>query len=125
MALHNIIGKAGEDTATQYLRKKGYKIIERNWRLGNLETDIIASKDNTIVFVEVKTRSANSYYAPEDAVDYTRKRRLSIGAQAYIRYNKIDLPCRFDIIAITLQPDGTQQINHIEDAFAPPAKYTH
>ena len=122
MALHNDIGKMGEDMAASYLLANGYKIRERNWKLGDLETDIIAEKDGQIVFIEVKTRNYTTYYPPERSVDYRRKRRLSVGAQAYIRYHSIDLPWRFDIIAIVISPEGKPQLNHIEGAFMPPMK---
>jgi len=118
MAQHNILGRIGEDLAALYLKRLGYKIKERNWKFGDLETDIIAVKDGVIAFIEVKTRTAGGAKNPEDAVDEERKHRLTAGAQAYIRFNKIDLPWRFDIIAITMHLLGPE-LNHIEDAFSP------
>jgi len=119
--LHNILGQKGEDLAADLLRQKGYTIRERNWKIGDLETDIIAQKGDTIVFVEVKTRSAGGFGRPEDAVDRERQIRLTAGAQAYIKHEKLDNPWRFDIIAIVMNPDKPE-IEHIEDAFLPVAK---
>lgn len=121
MAFHNELGKIGEDLAVKHLVSKGLTIVERNWKCGDLETDIIARDGQTFVFAEVKTRSDNGDTHPEDAVDYLRKRRLTAGAQAYLRYNQIDDPWRFDIIAITMKETGAE-INHIEDAFMPTTK---
>lgn len=118
---HNILGMLGEELAARMLRRKGYTILERNWKLGDLETDIIAQTGNTLVFAEVKTRTAGGFKRPEEAVDKERQMRLATGANAYIRFHKLDNPWRFDIIAIEmhfLKPD----ILHIEDAFLPPQK---
>lgn len=116
--LHNILGQRGEDLAADLLRQKGYTIRERNWKIGDLETDIIAQKGDTIVFVEVKTRSEGGFKRPEEAVDRERQIRLKAGAQAYIKHEKLDNPWRFDIIAIEMKA-GSPEIEHIEDAFMP------
>lgn len=122
MALHNIIGRQGENIAASFLQQKGYSILERNWKRGDLEIDIVAKEADTIVFVEVKTRSSDYYGKPEDAVDELRKRRLTSAANLYLNYRKLDNPYRFDIIGIILNPQQTQ-INHIEEAFRPRARY--
>ncbi len=121
MATHNELGRQGEDLAAEMLRKKGYKILERNWRFNGWEVDIIARTKKQIVFVEVKTRSDDSLMLPEDAVDFNRRCRLTSAANAYINYNKISLDVRFDIIAIVLN-DNRCDINHIESAFPPTAR---
>jgi len=118
MALHNLLGRDGESLACKYLQEKGYQILERNWKLGDLETDIIAKIGDTIAFVEVKTRASETWKRPEEAVDEERKRRLTIGANAYLKHNKLDNPWRLDVIAIVMNPEGTT-INHIEQAFSP------
>lgn len=116
MALHNDLGRAGEDLAADFLKKKGYKILERNWRLGDLEIDIIAMDGDTLVMVEVKTRSDDSYHSPEYAVDYRRQRRMTIAMNAYKKYHNLDCDNRYDIIGIVLTSDR-HDINHIEGAF--------
>lgn len=118
---HNILGREGEEMAAQLLQQKGYTILERNWSIGDLETDIIAQTDETIVFVEVKTRGVNDYKNPEDYVDRQRQIRLTAGAQAYIKHNKLDNPWRFDVISIVMKA-GEPEIVHFEDAFLPVLK---
>ena len=115
--LHNILGRDGEELAAQLLKKKGYRIIERNWKLGDLETDIIAQKGDIIAFVEVKTRSEGTITPPEKAVDKLRKQRLIAGAQAYLRKNQLDNPWRMDIISIIMNDEP--EVVHFEDAFLP------
>ncbi len=122
MAVHNDLGKYGEDLATKMLQKKGYVIKERNWSLNGFETDIIAMDGDTIVFVEVKTRTAGGAGRPEDAVDYERQKRLVVGGNAYVRYHKLDCPWRMDIVAIVVPMEGEPEINHIQDAFFPPQR---
>jgi len=118
MAEHNETGKKGEVIAKKYLEKKGYKIVETNWRYKNDEIDIIAETDDLIVILEVKTRSSNYYGEPEVFVTRQKQRFLIRGANAYVQYNKIDKEVRFDIVSILLYQDK-QKINHIEDAFYP------
>ena len=125
MAEHNIIGQKGEDIAAEIMRKKGYRIMERNWRMGHLETDIIAEKRKEIVFVEVKTRTSTfGGKAPEEAVDILKKRRLVAAANAYIKMHKIEKDLRFDIIGILMDSVTfeVKDTTHLEDAFIPPQK---
>lgn len=122
MALHNILGKIGEDRAAKLLIDKGYQLLDRNWKIGDLEMDIIAQQEDTIVFVEVKTRKSDHWGAPESAVDELRKRRLTACANAYLKFKRLDNPWRFDIISIILNEEQ-EEINHIEEAFQPRAKY--
>ena len=68
MAAHNEFGIEGEDKAANYLIREGYTILDRNWRSGHKELDIVAEKDGTLVVAEVKTRTSSKYGNPEDAV---------------------------------------------------------
>ena len=119
MATHNEIGRWGERLAAEFLQKKGYSICHRNWKLGHRDLDIVALdvEKNMLVVVEVKTRSDNAYTLPEEAVDWRKKRNLTVAANAYVQRYKVDLPVRFDIIAVTLA-DNNVIINHIENAFS-------
>lgn len=118
MAQHNDFGAQGEDIAIDYLRRKGYVILDRNWRSGHKEIDIVARKDDTVVFVEVKAR-ANAFYGnPEDAVTRRKMHLLVLAADAYLRYNAIDLEVRFDVITIT-GTTAKPYIRHYERAFRP------
>ncbi len=118
MALHNEIGKVGENLAADYLIGKGYQILERNWRNVHKEIDIIAKDGDFLVIVEVKTRSTDEYGNPDIAVNRTKQRRLISAANSYIYRKKLDVNTRFDIISIILT-DGKPLIEHIEDAFLP------
>ena len=121
MAEHNELGKSGEDFAVEYLEKKGYQILHRNWRKGNYEIDIVACTEEEIIFIEVKTRFNNTYSDPEDAVTNKKINHIISAAGLYIKWFDIDLSARFDIISI-LGNAPYFEIDHIEDAFYPPVK---
>lgn len=118
MARHNETGRWGEDIAADYLAANGYAIAERNWRMHHYEVDIIAYKEDRIIFVEVKTRSKNED-DPLDAIDHNKIRRLIRAGQVYIDFNRIDHKIQFDIIAINGTPSD-YRIEHIEDALQSP-----
>ena len=122
MALHNILGRQGEDYAVAFLQNNGYTILDRNWKIGDLEIDIVAKQNDEIVFVEVKTRASLNWGAPEDAVDELRKRRMTAAANAYLKFRRLDNPFRFDIIAIVMNANETK-IDHIIEAFSPRPHY--
>jgi putative endonuclease len=116
MAQHNETGKEGEEMAALFLIKNGYRVLARNFRYKKSEIDIIAQKDKTIVFAEVKTRTTSFFQEPELSVTRSKQKQITLGANYYIQENDINLDIRFDIIAITLSP---YNLNHIEDAFYP------
>lgn len=119
MAAHNTLGKAGEDAVAEYLERKGYDILHRNWRKNRLELDIVAVKDGLLIVVEVKTRSNTEYIEPQEAVNWQKIRHIVVAADAYIKHFGINLPVRFDIITVVGNM-GSFEIEHIEDAFYPP-----
>lgn len=120
MAIHNDIGHIGEQCAVELLEKKGFKILERNWRLRHLEIDIIAANKNEIVFVEVKTRTSMLGGSPEEAVDIVKRKRMIAAANAYIKYKREERTLRFDIIGILINSSGEiTNISHLEHAFIP------
>lgn len=116
MAIHNITGKKGEDAAVQFLKNKGYQILERNWHSSHFELDIIASYQNWIIIAEVKTRSGETWALPEEAVDRKKMKRIVNAANHYILMNKLNFPVRFDVISVIFEPEETR-IEHFEDAF--------
>ncbi len=118
MAYHNDFGTLGEDIAVDYLRRKGYVLLERNWRSGHREIDIVARQGDTIVFVEVKARANVSYGRPEDAVTRRKMHLLVVAADAYLRLNAIDWEVRFDVITVTGTPQNPN-VKHYEHAFRP------
>ena len=121
MAQHNILGKQGEDYAVNYLLQKGYRILHRNWKLGDFEVDIAAMDGGTLVFVEVKTRSGY-FQDPIDAVDEMRMNRLTRALNAYVKFFRLDCPYRFDIIGIVMNNNETT-LRHVEEAFRPRPRY--
>lgn len=121
MAEHNDLGKWGEDVALAYLLDQGYRLLDRNWHQGHRDLDLVMQQDDTLVIVEVRTRRNNHFMDPEQTVDALKMLSLSKAANAYIRLHRISLNIRFDIVAITGSPSSDFTINHIEDAFYPPA----
>ena len=119
MAGHNELGKSGEVAAQYFLRQKGYRILDCNWRSGHKELDIVALFENMLIVAEVKARSGSEYEEPWQAVDRKKIRRIVQAALHYIKLHRIDLPVRFDILSLLRQ--GAQwAIEHIEDAFRAP-----
>jgi putative endonuclease len=116
MSDHIKLGKRGELIAVDYLKSRGYKILETNWRTKHKEIDIIALDKNEIVFIEVKTRKNNYFGDPEDAVNLKKQKFLISAAENYIISNKIDLDARFDIISV-IGEGNKHNINHIKEAF--------
>ncbi len=97
----HIIGKKGEQAATQFLQKKGMHIINRNWRARHLEIDIICKDKNTLVFVEVKTRNKTGCTKPYETLTLKKRYHIIKAAQNYLSHNRLwHLPCRFDVICI-------------------------
>ncbi len=120
---HSILGIKGEDYAARLLQKKGYKVLERNYRVGKMEVDLIVANKRDIVVVEVKTRAYNygEYIAPEDYVDEDKKRRMLAVGNVYMKLKNLDKGLRGDIIGIVMNPETFEVIDchHIEDAVKP------
>lgn len=115
------IGIDGEELAGGYLMGKGYRILHRNWNLHKgFELDLVAQKDDTVVFVEVKTRSGNSLGNPENAVNKKKRDHIIRAANYYVKFYNIDAIIRFDIIAIVYRNDKDYNLRHIENAFNVP-----
>lgn len=118
MADHNLLGEKGENLAVHLLRQKGYTILGLNWRSGRNEVDIIASIGDTIVFVEVKTRSTDYFGDPALAVSKAKQQRTILAANAYLDEHDVQMEARFDVISIVA--DGrSARLQHFEDAFYP------
>ena len=116
MSEHYELGKKGEQLAVDYLTKEGYKIEERNWRFQKAEIDIIASKQQTIISVEVKTRSSKDFGDPQDFVNSKKIKLMVLAMNEYVLMKNLDIEVRFDIIAI-IKIKEEFDINHIKDAF--------
>jgi len=112
------LGRAGEEAAVEFLKKRGFKVVERGFRLLRGEIDIIAYDRTTLVFVEVKTRSGAGFGAPEESVTAAKQEQIRKIAQLYLLKKRLgDAPCRFDVVSVTLDEEGRPGIRHIEDAF--------
>lgn len=120
MAKHNLLGTKGEEAAVCKLICEGYVILHRNWRVGKLELDIVARKDNLLVIAEVKTRQSDRFGPPEDAVDNRKIRKLMNAAEAYIKTYHWNGDVRFDIFSVLKDIDDELHVEHIADAFYPP-----
>jgi putative endonuclease len=108
-----LLGRAGEKRATEFLRKKGFKILQTNYKTHIGEIDVIAKDGDTIVFVEVKTRISDEYGVPSEAVNVKKQEKYyKVATEYLVREKLMDSPCRFDVIEIE-----NGQINHIFNAF--------
>ncbi len=110
------LGDKGEDIAAKFLKKKGYKILKRNYTAPIGEIDIIAKDGDTVVFVEVKARTDDLFGLPHESVGSKKQRKLKSVALHYLSRLKKQPPARFDIISICFK-EGRKEIEHIKDAF--------
>jgi putative endonuclease len=110
-------GNNGENVATAYLLQKGYTIIERNWRHKHWEIDIVASFENKLHFVEVKTRSSKKMGNPETGVTEKKMNTLKKGAEEYLFQNQQWNFIQFDVVAIIMNKEVIMEIFFIEDVF--------
>ncbi|MDG5798957.1 YraN family protein [Marinilabiliaceae bacterium ANBcel2] len=116
MALHNELGKKGEDIACDYLLKKGYSILTRNWRFRHRELDIVAVDGDDLVIVEVRTRKNMRWGDPRDSIKASKIKFLVHAAEGFVKYHKIDKDIRFDLIFCLLDDDKLS-IEHVKNAF--------
>jgi len=112
----NTLGKEGEDLAADFLKKKGFRIIEKNYRTVFGEIDIIARDHDVIVFVEVKTRAGNAFGHPFEAVNQKKIEKIRKVALCFMKSIKQEPPARFDVLSIT-RDGGKTCVEHIQDAF--------
>jgi putative endonuclease len=111
------VGKIGEDLAAKFLEEKGYNIIERNYRFGHGELDIIAEKDNILIFIEVKTKKHGDFGDPINWIKRGKQLQMGRIARGYLYERNItDRDCRFDVVLVNWE-HGLWKIDHIENAF--------
>ncbi|MGE5894721.1 MAG: YraN family protein [bacterium] len=94
------LGQEGEDLAVRHLKKKGYRIIERNYKNPLGEIDIIAYESGSIVFIEVKARSSDEFGMPLEAVHRKKQEKMKQVALIYLKRFKTEVPARFDVVSI-------------------------
>jgi putative endonuclease len=111
------LGTSGEGVAVDYLKKRGYKIVERNFRFDRAEVDVIAKDRDVLVFVEVKTRRGGSLGEPEDAITFRKRDQIRKAAEGYLFEHQLaEAECRFDVITIKRSgKDST--VSHFRDVF--------
>ena len=113
-----IIGKQGEDKAKNYLKRRGYQILECNYRTKAGEIDLIAKEKDCLVFVEVKTRTTEEYGTPAEAVSFYKQQHMVKSAQHYLVRHGGECECRFDVIEVRIQTRGflkIAKINHLKN----------
>ncbi len=111
-------GQRGEDAAARFLRRQGYRILDRNVRLGRNEIDIIAQEGDTIAFVEVRSRTAADAIAPEDTVGPVKQQRLRTAANIWLgQHQEAAMHYRFDVVGVILPDRGKAEITLYRDAF--------
>ena len=119
MAHHNELGKLGEKLAVKYLRSKGYRVLETNWRYGRAEIDIIAMDQQVLVFTEVKARTNDYYGKPEEFITEQKQELLVEAATEYMHQIQHDWEVRFDVIGLIIKTPEIYTLDHLKDAFFP------
>lgn len=119
MAQHNDLGTWGEKLAREYLIARGYSVFDSNIHIGHKEIDIIATKGDHIMFIEVKTRST-PFKDPLDAVDKKKIKLLAAAADSFMQAYNVRHEPQFDIITVIGRPETGYEITHYPDAFLPP-----
>jgi len=111
------LGKLGESLAARELERRGYRIVERNWRCPAGEMDLVAEQRGVLVFVEVRTRRGSERGTPEESLTTRKQAKLIEVAQAYLEEGTADLDWRIDVVAVELSPRGKLlRIDVIENA---------
>ena len=117
MAAHNDTGKFGENLAAIYFTQKGYEILYSNWRHGHWEVDIIATKNNMLHFIEVKTLSSDKYGYPEEKIDRKKIRYLINASEQFLFLYPQWQRIQFDVLAITILKNKAPEYFFIEDVY--------
>ncbi|QRR02938.1 YraN family protein [Dyadobacter sandarakinus] len=117
MGINNERGSWGERKAEEYLIRKGFAVLEKNYRYKHSEIDLIVTVSDMLIFVEVKTRSGTAFGMPEEFVNAGKAGLVKKAAEYYIYDKDWQQDVRFDIVSVLVLPDGQTEIYHIEDAF--------
>jgi len=115
MATHNDIGKQGEQLAKEFLETNNYVILETNYRYKKAEIDIIATKENILAIIEVKTRTSTHFGEPESFVNNKKIKLILEATNAYIMEKDLDLEVSLDIISVVIGKEN--EVNHIPNAY--------
>jgi len=111
----DITWKIGELAAKEYLESKNYEIIEQNYRTKYAEIDLVAKKDNVLIFVEVRTKRSRAFVAPEESINYKKLKKLYWNARAYVAFKEWRGAYRIDAVCVILNLDNTiAELEHYE-----------
>jgi putative endonuclease len=112
------LGERGEVVAARYLKKRGYRILMRNFEAAGGEIDIVARKQDLLIFVEVKTRRSANVFKPFQQVNQRKRQALTRAARAYLAHYRDKMPsCRFDVLSIVWPEKGHPEVEHLTNAF--------
>ncbi|MET0399276.1 MAG: YraN family protein [Longimicrobiaceae bacterium] len=112
------LGDRGEEIAARHLAERGWTVLDRNYRLGRKEIDLVARRGETVAFVEVKTRGGRGYGHPLEAITWKKRREIGQVAQAWIdRHGCNGDVYRFDAVAVLVGGGGEPVVEHVEDAW--------
>lgn len=112
------LGRRGETLACSYLEKKGMKLKKRNYKCRHGEIDLIMTEGDTLIFVEVKTRSSRSYGEPIESVTWWKQKHIQYTARLFMHARHWEeKPVRFDIVEVLLRPGWEPRIRHVQNAF--------
>lgn len=120
---HHDVGRWGEELAARFLESKGWTVLDRNWRLGRHEIDLVACREDVLAFVEVKTRSGPRFGHPLEAITARKRREIERVARGWLgRHPPVggglrQRTVRFDAVAVVGREDGEPVIEHVEDAW--------
>jgi len=117
MATHNETGKIGENLASKWIQQSGYTLLHCNWRHSYYEVDIIASKQNRLHFIEVKTRRQTAYGWPEESISSTKIKRLMKAGAAYLELHPHWKEVQYDALSINLYQNKEPEFLLIEDLY--------
>ncbi len=119
MAKHLDTGRRGEELARAFLEERGWTLLERNWRWGRAEIDLIGMDGDVLVFVEVKTRRSEVFGQPEAFVSAKKMDLMAAAAAEYMSRIKHDWEIRFDVVSVVLPAGRSPRVRHLPDAFFP------
>ena len=113
------LGSHGENLAAEFLKRRGYRILQRNFRLKFGEIDIVAQEGDTICFVEVRTKTTEEMGTPFESITSFKQRKLSKLALAYLKnqYKSVEVRARFDVVAVVAQEGKEEKVELIKNAF--------
>jgi putative endonuclease len=113
------LGRKGQELCEKFLKKQGYKLLERNFLCKTGEIDLImAAPDGAIIFIEVKTRTNENFAEAEGAITAAKKTRMTRAANFFVKKHKLqDFPLRFDAVIVIIGENGEPEIRHYQNAF--------